>query len=383
MYTKKSKKNIKLLFHVGGSYVSGNEIVALTVIKNLKKRGHNVHCLLSGWNDGDFISRLKKMGVNYSELKLGFMSKNILNIKYFKWTIDAIVNLPMAWYKFKKTYNRFDPDVFVSHTVRGAAMVYPFLEGHKTVHYVQGAPGQTFFDKKIINGSDRSGKLYLAPSRHIKSKICEMGVPEAQTAVIYNGVEVPSEVSELPQSSGAVPTIGIVGQIGEWKGHDDLVEALRILRENDQDVRCVIVGRGEDDYETALRAKIERYGLSDLVEWRGFVEDTDEIYHGIDICAVPSRFSEPFGLVAAEAGARGIPVVATRRGGLPEIVEPGETGYLVEAEAPEGLADRLGDLVQHPQRRVAMGQAARARVRRHFSTEQMVDELEKQLVQLA
>ena len=103
-------------------------------------------------------------------------------------------------------------------------------------------------------------------------------------------------------------------------------------------------------------------------------------YEGIDICAVPSRFSEPFGLVAAEAGARGIPVVATRRGGLPEIVEHGETGYLVEAEAPPELAERLRELVGHPKQRRKMGRAARNRIGQVFSKEQMVNRLESHLL---
>jgi glycosyltransferase involved in cell wall biosynthesis len=106
-------------------------------------------------------------------------------------------------------------------------------------------------------------------------------------------------------------------------------------------------------------------------------------YEGIDICAVPSRSSEPFGLVAAEAGARGIPVVATRRGGLPEIVENEKTGYLVEAEAPTSLADRIAALVQNPERRRKMGRAARRRIRETFSKEEMVDQLEAHLVQCA
>jgi glycosyltransferase involved in cell wall biosynthesis len=353
-------------------------------MKGLQDRGHEVHCVSNGWNDGDFVARLDRAGIPHDTVKLGFISKRITNLKYLRWTLNALVHLPGSWYNFSRIRAQFQPDLVVAHGTRIAAMIRPLLRARKTVFYVHGDPSPSFFTQCIIDEGGTQGRLYVGVSEYIRSEIHDMGVPEDRTTAIHNGVEVPDSPSQRQGQAQDDPvTIGVVGQIGEWKGHDDLVEALRILRDNDQDVRCVIVGRGEDDYETGLRAKIERYGLSDLVEWRGFVEDTDEIYQGIDICAVPSRFSEPFGLVAAEAGARSIPVVATRRGGLPEIVEHGETGYLVEAEAPEALADRLGDLVQHPQWRIAMGQAARARVQQHFSTEQMVDELERQLVRLA
>ena len=376
--------SLRILTLIGGSYVSGAEIVALETMTGLQDRGHEVHCVSNGWNDGDFVARLDWAGILHDTIKLGFISKQITDPKYLRWTLNALLHLPKAWYRFWRINRRFDPDVVVVHGTRMAAMIRPLLRPAETVFYIHGAPSPSFFTQCIIDEGGTQGELYIGVSKYIQSEIRKMGVPEDRTTVIYNGVEVPGNPSQLQrQAQDRTVTIGIVGQVGDWKGHDDLVEALRILRERRHDVRCVIVGRGDDEYETALRTRIERHELSDHVEWRGFVEDTNEIYAGIDICAVPSRFSEPFGLVAAEAGAWGIPVVATHRGGLPEIVEHGETGYLVEPEPPKALADCLGDLVQSPEQRMEMGRAAHTRIRRHFSTEQMVDRLEEKLVQVA
>ena len=88
--------------------------------------------------------------------------------------------------------------------------------------------------------------------------------------------------------------------------------------------------------------------------------------------AIPSRFEEPFGLVAAEAGWVGLPVVVTRRGGLPEIVVDGETGFLIESARPDQLAERLRRLIESPHLRRTMGEAAKRRAQEKFTMNSMV-----------
>jgi glycosyltransferase involved in cell wall biosynthesis len=113
------------------------------------------------------------------------------------------------------------------------------------------------------------------------------------------------------------------------------------------------------------------------------VKDQTAIYAPLDVCVVPSRFREPFGLVAAEAGWAGLPVVAARRGGLPEIVADGETGFLVEAEQPKQLADQLQKLIQDPALRREMGEQGHERALEHFTRERMVNEIDELLVSLS
>src|SRR5690242_11158331 len=91
---------------------------------------------------------------------------------------------------------------------------------------------------------------------------------------------------------------------------------------------------------------------------------------------MPSRVEEAFGLVAAEAAMRGIPVVVSERGALPEIVVDGETGFVVAAEDPNALADRIEVLIDNPGLRRNFGLAAKARARAEFSAERMIVEIE-------
>jgi glycosyltransferase involved in cell wall biosynthesis len=224
----------------------------------------------------------------------------------------------------------------------------------------------------------------MACSEYIRDQLIERGVAPERVVAVPNGVEkVPDE--RLPDESAneEAPTIGIVGQIGEWKGHDDLLDAVRRLVEQNVSVRCVVVGTGDDEYVQSLRQRVRAYGLEEVMEFRGFVHGTDAIYADLDVCVVPSRFEEPFGLVAAEAGIRGLPVVATRRGGLPEIVEDGETGFLVEAEDPSALADRVRCLLQNAGLRKKMGKAARKRICQRFVKVRTVGRAKKTLQEVA
>jgi glycosyltransferase involved in cell wall biosynthesis len=108
----------------------------------------------------------------------------------------------------------------------------------------------------------------------------------------------------------------------------------------------------------------------------GYERDKVKIFSELDICVVPSCFGDPFPTVAMEAGVYGLPVVATRCGGLPEIIEDGVTGLLVDPEQPDQLANKIEWLIQNPEAARAMGMAARDRVFNQFTVEKMVEQFE-------
>jgi glycogen(starch) synthase len=135
----------------------------------------------------------------------------------------------------------------------------------------------------------------------------------------------------------------------------------------------------QDGYsEAELRARI---GADDRIRYAGYREDMPSVYHSSDVIAVPSRWQEPFGLVLIEAAAAGKPAVATRVGGIPEVVVDGKTGFLVEPEDVEGLADRVQFLVDNPVARIAIGRDASKHVAEKF-TDAPVRRLEERYASL-
>jgi glycosyltransferase involved in cell wall biosynthesis len=178
--------------------------------------------------------------------------------------------------------------------------------------------------------------------------------------------------------------VTFAGQMRRIKGVELFIDAAR--RTIASNVRFLMVGEcrqgaGIDDAYTEAE-------LQELIEndrrilYGGYRDDMPDVYHSSDIVVVPSLWEEPFGLILIEAGAAGKPVIATRVGGIPEVVRDGVTGYLVPPENVELLAVKIGLLVSNCALRATMGAAARHYVKSRFSW-QPVRELESLYESLA
>jgi glycosyltransferase involved in cell wall biosynthesis len=164
------------------------------------------------------------------------------------------------------------------------------------------------------------------------------------------------------------PVVAITGQVSEVKGIWEFVEAADRLRE--VDAVFAVLG---DDLRTsgAVRQEMERkvtaLGLRDRFRFLGFHREAPELVQAFDIVAVPSRV-EPFGLASLEAMAAGRPVVASRVGGIPEVVRDGQDGLLVPARDPVALADGISKLLRDAPLRLAMGASGQRRAQDVFGT---------------
>jgi glycosyltransferase involved in cell wall biosynthesis len=117
-------------------------------------------------------------------------------------------------------------------------------------------------------------------------------------------------------------------------------------------------------------------GIADRLEWMGYIPSQTAIFNNLDICVVPSRINEGFGLVAAESAAHGVPVIATRRGALPEVVVEGVTGLTVDEPLEESLAEKLTVLLRSPELRIRFGTDAAIHARQVLSAQRMIDDFE-------
>ncbi len=188
--------------------------------------------------------------------------------------------------------------------------------------------------------------------------------------VIYNGVDEKRfnprlDGDEMREKLGLGDEIVIltVARLVEQKGIKYLIDAVARLG---LDVKLVIKGSGPK--ERSLRNRAKKLGIEDRVV---FVteklpeEDLPKLYTASDIFVLPSLY-EPFGLVVAEAMASGLPVVASRIGGLKELVTP-ETGFLVEPRNPDELASKISILAGDKSLRERMGRAGRKRIEENFT----------------
>ncbi len=179
----------------------------------------------------------------------------------------------------------------------------------------------------------------------------------ARFVVVPNGLplDMTAELDRVPSTSGR--GIVAVGELHPKKGFDVLIRALADV----PDARLRIAGRGcAHDELVALAAAS---GVADRVEFVGFVARADlpRFLRSGAVQAVPSR-SEPFGLVIVEGFACGVPVIASRTGGIPDVVGAGGAALLVPPDDPAALAAALSALLAHPERRATLAAAARVRV---------------------
>jgi D-inositol-3-phosphate glycosyltransferase len=165
----------------------------------------------------------------------------------------------------------------------------------------------------------------------------------------------------LPATS---PVLLWVGRLEKLKGVDILIGAVAQIPE---DLTLLIVGGDERaaSLKAELRAQAEAAGIAGRMRFEGAVaHDALPLYYSAaDVCVVPSYY-ESFGLVAVEAMACGIPVVASRVGGLVSTVSDGETGYLIPWRCPEPFAEKLEVLLANPELRANFGRSARRSVER-------------------
>jgi glycosyltransferase involved in cell wall biosynthesis len=175
--------------------------------------------------------------------------------------------------------------------------------------------------------------------------------------------------------------IGQFGLVSPRKRIHLLLNAAALLKEGhlgNVQPRLLIVGspgKSDLEYEQSLRRLVVDKGLQEIARFIPFTPDVADIYRACDVNVLVSN-EEGFGRTIIEAGAMGIPSVGARVGGIPEIIEDGETGLLVpEDDDGTALADRLRLLISHPARRAEMGEAARRRVADLFSIEKHAERI--------
>src|SRR5262249_50393809 len=158
------------------------------------------------------------------------------------------------------------------------------------------------------------------------------------------------------------------------KNHHLFLEASALVAQTDPAARFVIVGDG------VLRADLERLaqqaGIAERVIFTGWRRDLPGIYADLDVLAVTSN-NEGTPVSAIEAMAAGCPVVATKVGGLPDLIREGETGYLVPPGDAPAVATAWSRLLQHPELARCMGETARKAARERFSAPRLISDMER------
>lgn len=210
------------------------------------------------------------------------------------------------------------------------------------------------------------------------------GPSAKQTAwVVHDGTAVPDRLP--PGRDSGPPVAGLLGRITPWKGQHVFIQAAAIVHGKLPEARFKIIGSalfGEDDYERQVRGDAQRLGLESVVEFTGFRADVDAVLADLEVLVHASTTGEPFGQVIIEGMAAGKPVIATRGGGVPEIVVDGETGLLVPMADAHALAEAMIRLFDDEALRNRMGSSGHQRVKDYFTLARVAADMESVFTQL-
>jgi glycosyltransferase involved in cell wall biosynthesis len=230
-------------------------------------------------------------------------------------------------------------------------------------------PRQGPLQHRLLEWNFRRADVLCATSQALAAETAAFAPAGAPIHLTPFGVDTdlfqprPTPLRWVTGGPGVV--IGTARRLARTYGLDVLLEAFALLEpgaaaERDEPLSLWIAGGGPEG--AALRQQASRLGVTSHVQFLGAVphEQMPAFMWALDLFVNPSR-AESFGVAALEAAASGLPVVASRVGGLPEIVADGETGLLVPPENAEALAEALAHLIRSPERRRTLGQAARER----------------------
>ncbi len=377
-----------LLINDYGTSTGGAELLTLALRDGLRQRGHDARFFVSS-------ARPSKLNNPIDYECFGTTSR-------FR-TLLQTAN-PWAFWKLRQVLTEFQPDVV--HVRMFLTQISPIilllLRNVPSIYHVvwyrpicplgtrmlpDGVPCQKpvgtvcyrnhclplrdwlplMLQLKLLRRWRNAFNLIVTNSEAVKNHLIVGGIEPVE--VVWNGV--PIRPPRLPLSSP--PTVAFASRLVREKGADILVRAFAKVIAKIPDAQLLLAGEGLE-WET-LTKLIADLRLSLSVHMTGHLTrlEMENLFAKAWVQAVPSRWEEPFGLVAAEAMMRGTAVVASNSGGLAEIVQNGQTGFLIPTDDTDALAEALVCLLRNRELAEQMGQAGRRVALAHFSEETFVD----------
>ncbi len=356
--------NILLFIETKGP--GGAETVLLHLARNIDPSRHRVRVLLlkPGW----LLERLQESHIDTVVIPskrswdLSFLGKLIREIRAFN--ADVI--------------HSHLPGANLYACLAGAVTRTPVIATYHGELHLPGSPDRHVGIKHWLVRKLASRIVLVAD--YLRNDFVNIAhFPPSKLSIIYNGIPVGEPDPNFDpvtkrKSVGLSPddlVVGIVANFRPPKGYQYFAQAARIVHEQLPFVKFLVVGQGEGEIKQKFETAVADYGLKDNVKLLGFRSDVPELLRAIDLFVL-SSISEGLPLSAVEAMAARRPVVATKVGGLSELVQDGTSGYLVPPADASSLANRMIEILKDKSLRTRMGNIGREIATSTFSLEAMV-----------
>jgi glycosyltransferase involved in cell wall biosynthesis len=375
----------------------------LRVIARLNMGGPALHVayLTAGLRERGYDTTLVAGSLARGEDSMAFvadeLSVDVVRIDELGREISPLRDL-MATIRLARLIRRQRPQILHTHTAKAGTVgrVAALLAGSRRppiiVHTFHGhvlrgyfGPVRSLFFRVLERRLASITTALVAVSPQVRDDLVSLRVaPRERFVVIRLGIELDERVAA--EQDGRLESrrylgipgdrfaVGWIGRMTPVKRTDDVLVAFKRLRESGVDACLCLVGDGPDRAQLEHRA--HELGVVRDTLFLGYQEDVAPFYAAFDALVLPSA-NEGTPVSAIEALAAGRPVVATRVGGVPDVVRDGEDGFLVETGNTDDLADRLGRLARDPALRERMGKQGRARVLPRYAVDRLVDDVDR------
>jgi glycosyltransferase involved in cell wall biosynthesis len=375
----------------------------LRVIARLNMGGPALHVayLTAGLRERGYDTTLVAGALARGEDSMAFVAEglgvDVVSIPELGREISPLRDL-LATIRLAALIRRERPQILHTHTAKAGTVgrVAALLAGRRrppiVVHTFHGHVLRGYFGsvrsrffRLLERWLARHTTALIAVSPQVRDDLVALGVasPEKFT-VVRLGIELDERVGaeangreETRRYLGIPPdrfAVGWVGRMTAVKRTDDVLDGFMRLRARGVDATLCLVGDGPD--REGLERLAHELGIIKDTLFLGYQEDVGPLYAAFDALVLPSG-NEGTPVSVIEALAAGTPVVATRVGGVPDVVRHGEDGFLVEPGESEAFADRLAQLARDPALRERFGAAGRARVLPRYAVDRLVDDVDR------
>lgn len=376
----------------------GAEISLKLIVEGLKSRGHEVVVLSLSPDLGikeDIVDEVKVYRAGLINSYWPFAKDKPGQLSRLGWHVKDRVNSEMGEVA-KHILEKEKPDIVSCHNLAGwsvsvwdaiHASGIPIVQVLHDLYLL--CPNSNMFKGNIpctnqctsckvlrLTHPHKSKKVkaVVGISQNILSRFTAAGYfKKAEKYVIYNTRAIQEPAPKLPRSKDQKLIIGYIGTLSPIKGIEWLIDQFKTLGFS---ANLIIAGKGEKNYES----KLKKAAKGHAIEFLGH-QNSQEFFTKIDVLVVSSLWQEPLGMVAIEALANHIPVIANKAGGLQETVQDRVNGLFCYAHRPESLGEALTKIYLEPETYNTMSATARKSVEDILSTDRMISEYETVLTQ--
>lgn len=381
-----------ICFFSVATHLGGAERSLLDLVTRLKEQSRGAYepWMLVPKSEGPLVDICRHNGIECSTVEMPEMFFKMSREKPLEALARAAVSAPfMGQYAFALRKALSGRKVHLMHTTgvkcHAIAGVYSSLTKVPSLWHLRDIfkTGPTLTALRALRATSRA--RVIANSRATANSFKQS---DESIEVVYNGLD---ESRYYPKRNDRyrsvfnvaedVPIVGIVGVLARWKGQLEFLEMARKATDQGVNARFVIIGAkiydttGDSDYEDLLRQRVKDLGLSERVHFAGYENESAIAMNGLDLLVHASTRPEPFGRVIVEGWSCGVPVIASRDGGVVELISHESTGLLFTPGSSDEMASCLARYASDQALRQSVAARARERFLERFTISSHVDQI--------